>query len=324
MTVVMRTALVVNPRSGGKKSDRARRALVEAFHGLAPDGEVAETRADGGARGVVNGLLHAGFECVAVAGGDGSLNEAANGFFDEVPVSMGEGGAAALRAVNPEACMAVVPLGTGGDFRRTAGLEPDPIAALSLLTGTSTRPCDLGHVSYVDREDRLAGRLFLNIASFGMSGLVDEYVNRSGRALPGSMSFFLSTVRAFMDYRNVEVEVRMDSAAPTRKKMLTVAVANGRFFGGGMEVAPEAVTDDGLFDVTILGDLGLWDFTVHSKKLYGGKILGLEGVDHGRARRVEIATVDSAARMLMDLDGEPVGRLPATLTVLPGAIRLKS
>ncbi len=324
MGVEIKTALVINPRSGGKKSDRLRKALVDAFHGLVPAGEVVETRKDGGARHVVNELLHLGYECIAVAGGDGSLNEAANGFFDEIPVTVDPAGGDAPRPVNPSACMAVIPVGTGGDFRRTMGLEPDPVAALSLLTGTSTRKCDLGHVSYVDREGRPAGRLFINITSFGMSGLVDEYVNRSGRAMPGSLSFFVATVRAFSDYENVAVDVRMGSAEPIRRTAVAVAVANGRFFGGGMEVAPEARVDDGLLDVVILGDLGLYDFVVNARKLYGGKILGLPDVDHGRVQRVAIETVEADARMLMDLDGEPVGRLPATLTILPGAIGLKS
>jgi YegS/Rv2252/BmrU family lipid kinase len=318
MGVRLKTALVTNPRSGGARADRVRDRLSSAFREMVPDGSIRETRAEGDAEPLVRSLLEEGHECVAVAGGDGTLNEALNGYF--LPLE----GDAPPEAVNPGACLAVVPVGTGGDFRRTLGLEPDPLAALSLLTGTSARSCDVGRATYVDRDGRSASRLFLNITSFGLSGLVDEHVNSSSRRVPGSLNFFVATLRAFAEYENVRVRVVMDGVEERVERAVTVAVANGRFFGGGMEVAPPARLDDGLLDVVILGDLGIGDFILNSRRLYGGRLLEVPLIQHRHAREVVVTTVEDSDRMLMDMDGEPLGRLPATLGVIPGALRIKT
>lgn len=322
MGVRFRTALVVNPRSGGRRADRIRRDLASSFGEMVPGGEIRETRGPGDAERLVRSLLEEGVECVAVAGGDGTLNESVNGFFRPIPPF--EDPDAAPEAVNPEASLAVIPVGTGGDFRRTLGLEPDPIAALSLLTGSSVRACDVGYATFADRDGNRVGRFFLNITSFGLSGLVDEYVNESSHSLPGSINFFVATLRAFYDYENVRVRILMDGTEQWVERAVTIAVANGRFFGGGMEVAPQARLDDGFLDVVILGDLHLADFIIHANQLYGGRILEHPLVQHRQVRQVVLDPVDESDVMIMDMDGEPLGRLPATLGVFPGALRIKT
>jgi diacylglycerol kinase family enzyme len=225
--------------------------------------------------------------------------------------------------VNPDACLAVIPVGTGGDFRRTIGLEPDPLAALSLLTGDSSRGCDVGHATYEDNDGRPASRFFLNVTSFGLGGLVDRYVNSSTHSLPGSLNYFVATLRAFAVYTNVRVRAVVDGAQECVERSVIVAVANGRFFGGGMEVAPHARLDDGLLDLMILGDLGLPDFMFRAHKLYGGRLLDVPLIQHHHVRKVVLEAVEGE-EMLMDMDGEQLGRLPATLRVFPGALRIKS
>jgi YegS/Rv2252/BmrU family lipid kinase len=313
----------MNPLSGGRRADRARAELVRSFEEMAPGGEVCATEGPGDAVDQVRRLLEVGYECVAVAGGDGTFNEAVNGYFRPIDPSTEPGPEDGPEPVNPDACLAVIPCGTGGDFRRTLGLEPDPVAALSLLTGSSFRTCDVGHASFACDDGR-SSRFFLNITSFGLSGLVDEYVNTSARSLPGSLAFFVATIRAFMDYENVRVRVLMDRAEQRVDTAVVVVVANGRFFGGGMEVAPVASLDDGLLDVVILGDLGLVDFLAHAPKMYGGRLLEIDRIQHRHAREVILDAVEESDVMLMDMDGEPVGRLPATLRVFPGALRIKT
>ncbi len=317
----LRTALVMNPRSGGRGADRARAALADAFRKAAPGGEIRETRTQGDAGVLVRECLEDGYGCVAVAGGDGTLNEAVNGYFE--PIDPGDA-EPEPRAVNPEACLAVIPMGTGGDFRRTIGLEPDPLAALSLLTGDSVRACDVGHATYDDGRGRPASRFFLNVTSFGLGGLVDRFVNSSTHRLPGSLNYFVATLRAFAQYTNTRVRTVMDDSGQCVERSVIVAVANGRFFGGGMEVAPRARLDDGLLDLMILGDLGLPDFMFRAHQLYGGRLLEVPLIQHHHVRKVVIETVEEGAEMLMDMDGEQLGRLPATLRVFPGALRIKT
>jgi YegS/Rv2252/BmrU family lipid kinase len=324
MGVQLKTALVMNPRAGGKRADSLRRRLAAEFGELVPDGEIRQTSAQGDAENLVRALLEEGVECVAVAGGDGTLNEAVNGYFRPIPPDAEPDPDTPPEPVNPGACIAVIPVGTGGDFRRTLGLEPDPLAALSLLTGSSLRSCDVGHASFRARDGGRGSRFFLNITSFGLSGMVDEYVNQSSHSLPGSLNFFIATVRAFYNYHNVRVRVLLDDTEQWVETAVTVAVANGRFFGGGMEVAPGASLDDGLLDVVVLGDLQLVDFIVHSRLLYGGRILEHPLVQHCHVRRVLLDAVEESDVMIMDMDGEPLGRLPAELRVFPGALRIKT
>jgi len=318
-----RTALVLNPRSGGQRGDRARREIVRTFHEMFPGCEARETRQAGDAEGIVRSFLEEGYECVAVGGGDGTFNEAVNGYFRPVPAGAGMDPAGPA-PVARGACLAILPIGTGGDFRRSLGLEPDPIAAMSLLSGKSSRAVDVGHAEYTDPDGRPASRFFLNVTSFGLGGLVDEHVNRSRRKLPGSLAFFAATVRAFVEYDNVRVRVLVDRSEQKVERAAVVAVANGRFFGGGMEVAPVARIEDGLLDVVIMGDLGLRDFIFHAGKIYGGRILDHPLVQHRPAREVVIDCVEEGEVMLMDMDGEPLGRLPASLRVCPGALRIKT
>lgn len=322
MVMDLTTCLVLNPLSGGRRADRLRRDVERAFREIVPGGQIRETAGPGDAETLVRSLIHQGVQCVAVAGGDGTINEAVNGYFVR-PRDPADDEERCI-AVNPEASLAVIPMGTGGDFRRSLGLEPDPLAALSLLTGTSTRPCDVGRATFVGHDGQRVSRYFVNITSFGLPSLVVQYVNTSGRRVPGSMNYFVSTLRAFMNYEPVRIRILMDRAEQRVEQALLVAVANGRFFGGGMEIAPGAEIRDGLLDVVLVADASLGDFMAHATKLYGGRILEHPQISHRHVREVLLDPVEDSDVMLLEMDGEPLGRLPATLRVMPGALRLKS
>jgi diacylglycerol kinase family enzyme len=101
--------------------------------------------------------------------------------------------------------------------------------------------------------------------------------------------------------------------------MCTVAAATGRYFGGGMKIAPGAIVDDGEFDVVCLGDFHLHDFIFRGHRLYGGTHYSLKKVCHCRGKNVRI---ESGADVLLDVDGETPGRLPVEITVLPRSLRV--
>jgi diacylglycerol kinase family enzyme len=195
--------------------------------------------------------------------------------------------------------------------------------AVARVRNAEPRLIDIGRLRYVDHQGRAALRHFLNIASFGIGGLVDEIVNRSSKALGGKAAFALATLRAMLRYRHQRVRIRLDGKEPKETHILNVAVANGRFFGGGMNIAPHAELDDGLFDVVELGDLGLVDFVLHGQKLRKGDHLQMPEVSFTRAKRVE-AHPAIGERVLLDVDGEQPGMLPATFEIVPRALRLKA
>jgi diacylglycerol kinase (ATP) len=248
---------------------------------------------------------------VIALGGDGTINEVIGGFFDE------QG-----RGIAPEATFGLLPYGTGGDFRRTMNIPRKVDLAAQLIVGGHRRRIDLGRLTYVDAHGERRVRMFANIASFGVSGVVDRLVNESGKKLGGRLSFAIATARAAWSYKNQRVELVFDDEPASRTELTinTVAVANGRYFGGGMKVAPDAEVDDGRFDVVAMGDFGFGDLLRSGRRLYQGSHLTMDKVSHRRATVVEATPLDPGAVVELDVDGENLGRLPARFELVPAAV----
>ncbi len=303
--------LVVNPRAGAGTAAERLPALRKALEEAGARFEVALTEGPRDATRIVREALSSGAAGVAVVGGDGTLNEAVNGFFDD------EG-----NPVAEDAWLGPLPCGTGGDFRRTLGISRRIDPMVTRMLWARPRRVDVGWLTFVDDAGEPAQRAFINIASFGMSGLVDRVVNESPKWMGGTPAFFLGTVRAIARYKNQAVRLTVDDGDPIVEDVLTVAVANGRFFGGGMQVAPRAQIDDGLFDVVTLslspvGSLAL------TTEIYRGAHLERPGVSFTRGRRVRAEPVREGEKVLIDLDGEAPGALPATFEIKERAILLR-
>ncbi|HEY8429087.1 MAG TPA: diacylglycerol kinase family protein [Sandaracinaceae bacterium] len=302
--------LVLNPRAGagaaGERLPALRRALEEAGARF----DVALTGGPRDATRIVRDALERGVRGIAVVGGDGTLNEAVNGFFDE----RGE-------PIAPEAWLGPLPCGTGGDFRRTLGIGKRVGPMVTRMLWARPRRVDVGWLVYTDDEGRTAQRAFLNIASFGMSGLIVRLVNEGPKWMGAKPSFLLGTYRGIVRHRNQRVRVTLDDGEPREHAPLTVAVANGRFFGGGMQIAPRAEIDDGFFDVVSL-DMSPWESLALTTAIYRGTHLARPDVTCTRARRVRAEPLDGE-RVLIDLDGEGPGMLPATFEIRPRALLLR-
>lgn len=306
-----RTVVVVNPSAQNGQLGRQWPSIAGELRRELSGFEEAITSGPGDATGLCRQALHSGADTVVAVGGDGTISEVANGFFD------GD------QPVRPEAAMGIIPVGTGGDFRKTAGIPRDIRGAAQILARREIRPIDIGHVELVTRDGSSAAQVFINIASFGLSGLVDELVNESSKRLGGKLSFMVATARAGLRYQNQRVRLVFDGdeAGSADVTVNTVAVANGRYFGGGMYVAPEAELDDGRFDVVAIGDLSKWEFVRHGRKLYAGTHLHLDKVSHRRAVTVRAEAI-GGEQVRLDIDGETPGVLPATFRILPRALKL--
>jgi YegS/Rv2252/BmrU family lipid kinase len=246
-----------------------------------------------------------GFSPVVACGGDGTLNEAAGGILDA--------------GLGSEAVLGYLPSGTGGDFRRILDLPAEPADAVPYIASGCERIVDAGRLQFVSADGRTVSRPFVNIASFGISGLVDHYVNTSTKALGGKASFLIGTIRGMLSYDDVRMKVIVDGQVFHEGPCKLVTAANGQFFGGGMQIAPRSALDDGLLDVTILGELSLLEFAGLSRYIYAGTHLDRPKIRSTRGRRIEVT---AEGRALIDLDGEQVGRLPVVAEALPGALRL--
>lgn len=307
------TVVIVNPKSQGGAVGKRWPDLADSIARILPFDEL-RTSGPGDATLLTRQALRGGADRVIALGGDGTVNEVVNGFFDEQGAP-----------VKPEATFGLLPYGTGGDFRRTMNIPRSLPEAAAIIAAGHRRRIDLGKLTYTAPPSAGGGdkvRLFANIASFGVSGVVDRLVNESGKKLGGKLSFAIATARATWSYRNQRVELVFDGEAASRVELTvnTVAVANGRFFGGGMMMAPDADVEDGTLDVVCMGDFGFGDLLRSGRRLYKGTHLTMDKVSHRRAKLVEALPMDPNEAVELDVDGENLGRLPARFEVAPEAI----
>jgi YegS/Rv2252/BmrU family lipid kinase len=235
---------------------------------------------------------------LVVVGGDGTVNEVVNA------------------VAGTEAEIAVLPAGTGQDLARSQGIPSDFDDAVRVALAGETRVIDVGRVELAGGESRL----FANVGSAGMSGAVARRANSMSKRLGGKATFFYALTREFLAWQNTHVTVELDDGARREGAMHDVIVANGRWHGGGMKLAPDARQDDGLFDVVLIGDVNKLDFLTTAPKLYSGKYLAHPKVELLRSSSLAIS---SGEQLPLEVDGEPIGTTPARFEVVPAALRLR-
>ncbi|HET9554710.1 MAG TPA: diacylglycerol kinase family protein [Anaeromyxobacteraceae bacterium] len=302
----MKPVLIVNPASAAGRTGRHFDAIARAVHAAVGEFEARFTRAVGDAVALAREAALGGRTLVVAVGGDGTASEVVDG----------------LLVGGYRRDFGFIPRGSGGDFRRSLGLPADVKGAARALAGPATGSIDLGRIELTGPGGAALVRHFVNVASCGVSGRVAGAVNRSSKLLGGPLAFKLAAARSLLGWRDQRVRWRADGGPWIEQPVTALAVCNGRYFGGGMMVAPGALLDDGLLDVTIWSGFGLADFVRLQPKLYDGRHVELPSVRTLRARTVELEPVGDA-EVLLEVDGEQPGRLPARLTVLPGALALR-
>ena len=297
------TVFLVNPASANGSTGRrwpelARRAAAAGLEGATLFSERQGHLAELAREAALDGA-----ELLVVVGGDGSVNEVVNG----------------LAGLGRQPAVAVVPRGTGWDFSRTFGIPRKIDDAVQIALQGDVRTIDLGRASYRAWDGSDATAWFANVASAGMSGAIAKRANETTKALGGKASYLWATFAVFSGWEATEIEVAVDGerrAGP----MFDVVIANGRFFGGGLEICPDAEPDDGLFDVLTIGDVTKRDLVQTMPKMYRGTHL-----PHPKAEllRGSSVTVTSETPLPIELDGEQPGTTPVTFEVTAGALRLR-
>lgn len=263
---------------------------------------VVWTRRAGDVERLARRALDEGVPTVAVAGGDGSVHEAAN----------------ALHGTS--AALAVVPGGTGNDFARALDIPEDPGEALRIAISGKTRTIDAARIEYRRRGKRRE-RVFVNIAEAGFGATAVARMDRLGRLAGRTLAYPLGILSALAAYRPKPVRVRLDDREWTVPRMTNLVVANGQYFGRGLRPAPDAKLDDGLLDVLLLENFSHGDIATKVAKLKNGPPPGMPGMRTFRAERVE---VDGPESVLVEADGEVLGNIPMRVVVMKQALRVKT
>ena len=295
------SVVIVNPSSAGGSTGEAWPQIASDLRSQFGSFRVVFTKRRGDAAALAGEAARKGAKFIIACGGDGTVSEVANGI-----LSSGK-----------DVELGILPSGTGGDFRRTLEIPSQSRAAARVLSTGRTVKIDVGRVSFIDNNGNEAMRYFLGVASCGMSTKVIERVKSD------KVSFASSLLQTAMRTTPIRVAVQLDDSHERHLVVLNLCVANARYFGGGMKIAPDAKLTDGKFDVIGVGDLSALKLFTSARRVYMGSHLSMPEVSHALARKVTVRSADRGAEVALEIDGELPGKLPATFQIIPEALRVR-
>ncbi|MBC8028852.1 MAG: diacylglycerol kinase family lipid kinase [Pyrinomonadaceae bacterium] len=308
--------VIINPESGGG-------ATRDAWPKIASDlathfGAFIPLFTEGAGQGteLAAEAARKGAELIVACGGDGTISEVANG----------------ILAAGTGAELGILPSGTGGDFRRTIGIPVRSSDAARILRHGRTRQIDVGKVTFRSEDGEYESRYFVGVASFGMSAEVIGRVKEGGpewipskatKWLSGRLTFGLAMAQASLKTGATRVVVQLDDDPERHMTVANLCIANARYFGGGMKIAPHASLADGKLDVVSIGDLGAARMMANAPRIYLGSHLGMPEVGHVLAKKILARALDKNEVVQIEVDGELPGFLPATFQIIPQALRVR-
>jgi YegS/Rv2252/BmrU family lipid kinase len=304
----MKTRLIVNAASA--RGNRVRQySLIETT--LREENlhfETIFTAYRGHATELAQTALLDGCDLIVAVGGDGTLNEVVNGMVAQ------DG-----KAINPDARLGLVPLGTGLDFARTANIPSDVCNAVRRLArATKDIPLDLGKITFF-QEGKPAVRFFVNVSGMGFDAEVIARLEGIGKRGVGTIPYFRALLAAVSSFHNFELKITLDGRI-IQGKINPIIVCNGKYFGGGMKICPNSILNDGKFHVMLGHDFTALELLLATPRLYTGSILRHPKATEHVARTV---TVESSDAILIEADGELIGEGPAAFEIMPAALKLR-
>lgn len=299
----LRVKVIVNPVAGAYSTRRKWPIINKLLERIGLSFDFQYTEGVGHAIELARAAASDGCRYLVAVGGDGTVNEVANGILHST-------GAAST-------ALGIISTGTGSDFIRSVGIARDFPSACSVLTSPRRLSIDVGVVEYQSKGKTLQ-RFFVNAAGAGFDAVVVEETERLPKYLGGTIPYLGGLVRALLGYKNKAVVVNTEDEVMSGR-VLNVVVANGGYLGGGMHIAPQAEVSDSLLDVVMIGDLGKLELLKELPTVYKGTHIYHPKVRMVKAKRI---TIDSPERMLVHADGELLGECPASFWIVPAALSI--
>jgi YegS/Rv2252/BmrU family lipid kinase len=298
--------VIVNPASADGRTGRDWPKNEPLLRRLLPPFTIWTTSGPNQATEMAYRAVDQGYATIAVQGGDGTVNEVVNGLLGHPKFE--------------STSLAILPGGTGADLVRTLGLSHSLTAAAGQAGGNVFRKIDVGLARFLDLNGNPCRRHFLNVTDVGFGGDVVRYVNSHRKRWGGKFSFFRGLLVTLFQYRNKRIRIGLDDRPPFEVQASSIVIANGQYFGGGMWVAPEARMADGFLEVVVVGDVSRLEVLTNTRRLYRGTLSGHPKVQVFSAQTISL---ESEEEVLIDMDGELVGRLPVRFELLPKKIKIR-
>ncbi|MCJ7581212.1 MAG: diacylglycerol kinase family lipid kinase [Candidatus Aminicenantes bacterium] len=309
--MLLKTQVIINPESNQGRTKKRWEHIREALKFFIKEFKFEFTEKPNQAAEISRAAIKDGTELIVGVGGDGTMNEIANGFFENE------------KPINPETTLGIVPSGTGSDFCRSLNIPFGLKNALQVITQSPSNMIDIGRVKFRNHSDFDEERLFLNVSDFGIGGEVVHRMNQDKLKKKAS-SYFRSLVTTFMSYKHKNLRIKIDDEDIPLQEYMIGAISNGRIFGKGMKIAPTASLNDGLFDLVLVKGMKKFEFFRNVYKIYTGTHLSHPKISHMRGSQIEVTPADFKEKVLIEVDGEQVGSLPALFEIIPASLLVKS
>ncbi|MBD3228993.1 MAG: YegS/Rv2252/BmrU family lipid kinase [Candidatus Lokiarchaeota archaeon] len=305
--------IIINPKSGNGKTEKRWKNIIQPLldsKDFKYEFEITEYQNH--ATEIARERVKAGEDYIVAVGGDGTFNEVVNGFFENNEL------------INPDVILGLVSSGTGSDTIKTLGHSKEFEDAVDILKNGIDKKVDIGLARYKNFEGEPESRYFINVGDVGLGGDVVDRVNKTTKIFGGKVSFLIGAIRGILHHKKVNSKIIIGEKEDQEYEcdLNLVAVGIGQYFGGGMWICPNAINDDGLFDIVTIQDAGRWKLLTNIGKIYDGKHLEMpEAKEHPRAKRVK---VEAQEPLFLDLDGEQVGTTDVEFTIIPQAVLIKT
>ncbi len=299
--------VIVNPAAGGYSVHREWPRVRKQLQGIGLSFDYEYSEGTGHAVEIAKAAVNAGYRYLVAVGGDGTINEVANGILRST------GSASTI--------LGIVSAGTACSFTRSIGIPKDYISACSLLVGQGRRSIDVG-IAECRSEGQSLQRFFLNEADVGFGSEIVKASKDIPRHFGRRISyapFVVASVRRLFSYRNKRLNLRVENNAEATCLCAIIVIANGSYFGGGMRIAPQAKLDDGLLDMVVIGDVGKSELVKLWLMSYKGTHITHSSVTVKKATNV---TIQSSERVLVETDGELIGECPVSFRIIPSALTI--
>lgn len=308
--VLNKVHVIVNPFSARGKTGKRWELIKDIVRNYFQEFKYIFTEKPKQATQIARDLLKEGFDLIIGVGGDGTLNEITNGFFQQD----------SSKTINDEAALGIIPSGTGSDFIRFMKIPRDLKKSVEVIKNANVKKIDIGRIHFLQENRESSSQYFINVADFGLGAAVIKKMSSIPSIKRGPFSYYKGLLSTLKNYKSKPVKIIIDDSEEIEGQFTIGAIANGRIFGGGMIIAPEAEPDDGFLDLVLVEDMKKFEIVKNTPLLYKGTIYKNPKVLIKKVKKIEISSTEDVQ---IEYDGELGKTLPAVFEIIKKKINLR-